>query len=382
MYIAAGGSASLSSSSFGTTTPNTLENGDSQDIYIDSLGTLLLAEKDQSGSTNQYTNVEYVAGSDVFVGCRRGYFGKLFTESNSTLSLPAYNSADFINKFPGVRDCNPSSYGVQSCCSQCEEGKISFSGSHTSCLLCPPGSRSNEDRTECLNCESGTASLGGSASCDNCSPTLGEFSITEGDVVCSRILPGHYFDDDTKKHLACPAGTFSADGASNLAGCAACGGGSFSLASAAYCTMVSSGKNVTFSDGLRVGEEDCLEGMFSTGAKDSCSSCGDGWAPIGADSCVAPGNYWDEVDKDERSCPAGTKSTQGAANLAGCETCRGDGQYSIEAGATTCSVVGAGTSVVKNEDGNGVGVTNCLANYYSTGAKDACSPCDGGHSEP
>ena len=115
--------------------------------------------------------------------------------------------------------------------------KISFSGSLTSYLLCPPGTRSNEDRTECLKCENGTASLGGSASCDNCSPALGEFSINEGDVVCSRILPGHYFDDDTKKHLACPAGTFSADGASNLVGCAPCGEGSFSLASAAYCTI-------------------------------------------------------------------------------------------------------------------------------------------------
>ena len=271
--------------------------------------------------------------------------------------------------------------GVQSCCSQCEEGKISFAGSQTSCLLCPPGTRSNEDYTECLKCVSGTASLGGSASCDNCSPASGEFSTGEGNVVCSRILPGHYFSDNAGQQLPCPAGKFSADGASNADGCTACREGSFSLASAAYCTMVSAGKSVTFSEDVRVGEEDCSEGMFSAGAKDSCSSCGDGWAPVGAASCVAPGKYWDGDNTVERSCPAGTKSTHGADNLAGCEACRGDGKYSVEAGATACRVVGAGKGVVKNEDGNGIGFTKCLANHYSTGASDNCKACAIGHSE-
>ena len=99
IYIAAGCSASLSNATFGS--------NPSQDIYVDSLGTLLLAEKDQSDSTNQFSEVAYAAGSDVFLGCRRGYFGKLITESgSSSSSLPAYNSEAFNNKFPGVTDCN------------------------------------------------------------------------------------------------------------------------------------------------------------------------------------------------------------------------------------------------------------------------------------
>ena len=192
--------------------------------------------------------------------------------------------------------------------------------------------------------------------------------------------PGHYWDGEND--VKCPAGTFSAGGASNISGCVACTGeGKYSAAGAAYCSTVSTGKKVVEEGDLKVGEVNCSEGMFNTGAKDSCSSCGDGWAPVGSSSCVAPGKYWDEDDKVEKSCPAGTKSAHGAANLAGCEACSGAGKYSVEAGATACGVVGAGKSAVKNEDRNGVGFVDCKANTYSTGASDNCTACAGVHSE-
>ena len=121
----------------------------------------------------------------------------------------------------------------------------------------------------------------------------------------------------------------------------------------------------------------CEEGTYSLGGRDVCTICKEGKiSGVGASSCVGcePG-YVVEGNVCE-PCPRGRYAAFG--NLV-CSDC-GNGKYSA-AGAAYCSTVGAGKQIVKM-NGLRVGVSDCEADTFSTGANDTCTLCgDGGHSE-
>ena len=120
----------------------------------------------------------------------------------------------------------------------------------------------------------------------------------------------------------------------------------------------------------RSGVVDCAANTYSTGASDTCTDCSGGHSGAGASSCVStpPGQYWNGTA--DVNCPAGTFSSSGASNLAGCAPCDGSGQFS-PTGSSYCSTAGAGT---KPNDARG-GVENCPPNTFSEGESTTCTGC-------
>jgi len=133
-------------------------------------------------------------------------------------------------------------------------------------------------------------------------------------------------------------------------------------------------------EGLRVDQENCAMNYFSTGAADDCQTCDGGHSDPGSSSCVdtAPGHFYDGTT--DQQCVAGKFSASGAAEESGCVECS-SGKFSAAA-AAYCNTAGAGKMISKVL-GLRVGLEDCGANTFSTGANDVCEVCDeGSHSEP
>ena len=222
----------------------------------------------------------------------------------------------------------------------------------------------------CLSCEEGTYSLGGRDVCTICKEGKISGAGASGCVGCE---PGYVVEGNVCE--PCPKGRYAAFGDSV---CSDCGNGKYSAAGAAYCSTVGAGKRIVKSNGLRVGVSDCEANTFSTGANDTCARCEGGHSEAGSSSCTetAPGYYYDGMT--DRPCVAGKFSASGASSESGCEECV-NGKYSAD-GAAYCSTAEAGKSVVKDGELR-VGLTDCLANTFSTGAEDDCTACEVGHSE-
>jgi len=113
--------------------------------------------------------------------------------------------------------------------------------------------------------------------------------------------------------------------------------------------------------------------------KHTCNECEGSHSESGSSLCVnmSSGYYFNGAI--DRPCIAGRFSASGTNDESGCQEC-GNGKYS-ENGAAYCNTAGAGKRITKDKDNLRVGVEDCGANTFSTGANDDCAVCEGGHSE-
>ena len=305
--------------------------------------------------------------------------------------------------------------GGTSSCTDCQGGKVTTSEAASSCAACAPGSVPNEELTECVSCLVGKYAAFEATSCDDCDgaglfsgagsvycSTAGAgkkpngarsaeencpantFSVGASNTCtdcsgghsgagassCVSTPPGQYWSG--MADVNCPAGKFSENGATNLAGCGACNGsGQFSDAGSAFCSTAGAGKKPNTD---RSGEENCPVDTFSVGASNTCTDCSGGHSNPGSSSCVStpPGQYWSGTA--DVNCPAGTFSENGASSLVGCASCDGPGQFS-PAGSSYCSVVGGGRVPANDRSSFSI----CPKNTFSTGAVNSCTPCQTGH---
>ena len=259
-------------------------------------------------------------------------------------------------------------------CSLCSEGKYSAAGA-AFCITAEAGKKVLfEDglRVNVTDCSINTFSTGATDNCTNCEGGHSD----PGSASCISTSPGYYYDGTTD--IKCPAGKFSATGASDAIGCLSCSNGKYSIPGSAYCSTAEAGKKIYFEGDLRVGVRNCEMNTFSAGAEDECLPCLSGHSDPGSSSCIdtAPGYYYNGTT--DIPCVAGKFSASGAPAEDGCSLCS-EGKYSA-AGAAFCITAEAGKKVLF-EDGLRVNVTDCSINTFSTGATDNCTNCeDGGHS--
>lgn len=183
----------------------------------------------------------------------------------------------------------------------------------------------------------------------------------------------------------CSAGKASIGGSETE--CAACvGNGTYSDTDlATFCKTAKAGYKPTED---RKGEEQCLEGAFSTGGAKDCTACSDGeTSGRGAAGCsrcatCAVGRYMiiscsPITDTTCGDCLAGTSSMGGDATE--CTSCTKAGEYSDTDKANACKLAPAGTKPSANRTFTEL----CPKNHFSIGANDTCTSCpDGGRSKP
>ena len=122
-----------------------------------------------------------------------------------------------------------------------------------------------------MACKSNFFSTGANEVCSSC--PSGSHS-KPGQAACVSTPPGHYWNGT--RDVKCPAGRFSASGATNLTHCKTCGEGSYSEVGAIYCSTVGAGKKVVKVGELRVGASYCDAMTSSIGASDICAPCDGG----------------------------------------------------------------------------------------------------------
>jgi len=269
----------------------------------------------------------------------------------------------YCQKCPASTFAETGAYSLAHCLACDRQGEYSNLGA-TSCKTAGAGFKPNEHRSGTAPCPVNTFSVGATDECTDC---VGGHSREEASS-CVSTPPGYYWNNT--HDVPCPAGTFSADGASSLSLCGECNSsGQFSSEGAAFCSTNGAGTSV---NDHRSDTSRCPANTFSVGATDSCTSCLGGHSKPGSASCIStpPGYYWNSTH--DVACPAGT------AGQGECLACDGNGEYS-KIKAAYCSVTGGGTVPLTNRSG----VEDCPADTYSIGESDACTSCEeGGHSLP
>ena len=281
-----------------------------------------------------------------------------------------------------IHDCVPCEAGKHSVggvneCLTCDatEGKVQGLEGQSSCEYCGAGKKATAGTTNaCLSCQKGEASLGGSNTCSPCDGE-GEYSDVTGGAVCKIAPPGSVPSAARDGTDLCPAGKFSASGASSESGCEECVNGEYSAAGAAYCSTVGAGKQIVKVNGLRVGVSDCEANTFSTGANDTCARCEGGHSEAGSSSCIdtPPGHYFNVTLHIDSPCPAGRFSKTGASNIADCTPCTELGSYSPP-GSAFCLFSPAGHIAASNR----TGTIACPSGSVSGIGQDKCKECEVG----
>jgi hypothetical protein len=168
---------------------------------------------------------------------------------------------------------------------------------------------------------------GGVSNCNFCNPTA--------------TAAGYYYYSVFQSHCECPAGSYSAAGATS---CTSCPSGFYAA------TSVSSSCST------------CPAGRFAATGSSSCSVCGAGTeSASGAASCS--------------DCPAGKYSTGGTSAVPSCTDCVA-GKYQNFDGVSFCISCPAGYYCpLGSLDYSG---NPCSAGKYSGAGGSACAPCLGG----
>jgi hypothetical protein len=244
-------------------------------------------------------------------------------------------------------------------------------------------------RSGCLGNSSGTC-----VACDNAKPENSAYS-TRGDLVsncaweckpqflkqgnscvsdslCSNTIPGNsvYSKNNTPNcDHQCRAGFFGAQ-TDNPAGCSACPAGTYSLQGATVCSDCPAGTYSTMlASPTSMNCVACDAGKYSTAVKASdpsvCTSCTPGTYSATSGASLA---------SQCQGCPAGTASaSSGASSLAACTPC-GAGKYTDTTGNTACANCAVGTFM------NVTGATKCHScspnTFAATTGMTACALCE------
>eukprot|EP00520_Triparma_pacifica_P000598 CAMPEP_0118644850 /NCGR_PEP_ID=MMETSP0785-20121206/7171_1 /TAXON_ID=91992 /ORGANISM="Bolidomonas pacifica, Strain CCMP 1866" /LENGTH=923 /DNA_ID=CAMNT_0006536661 /DNA_START=204 /DNA_END=2971 /DNA_ORIENTATION=- len=262
-------------------------------------------------STAGYVSIAGSNGASICEFCGAGFYADISTHEckecevgkfsiggkNKCEVCPAGTNTNNQVAATACEPCSPGSVTVDNICVQCEKGKYAAFGALTcsecsgegeyaaekgqaACFNAPAGFKpvSETDRTGIVACPPGKYSIGGKTSCTSCK--RGEFS-EEGAVGCSTCTScaaGRYTINTcspTSDTVCgdCLAGTASSGGTSTE--CTACvGNGKYSDTDlASFCKTAKAGFKPTED---RKGEEQCLEGTFSTGGAEECTACGTG----------------------------------------------------------------------------------------------------------
>jgi hypothetical protein len=262
----------------------------------------------------------------------------------------------------------------------------------------------NSERTGAVPCERDTFSIGGRTTCARCPGTsFSNFDLFDGSSTCLQCEPGEYLDKDVDAYWChppkgegwcklhkmtmckkCPIGTYAEEAVESMELCLGCPVGKYSNSlGTSFCTVVAAGHQVTFSEvGLRVGQEQCLSGNYSTGASDYCSVCGSGeFSVAGASRCsfCRPGAYRLFLDDGSLSCspcPRGRFASEAALSIHGCQNCP-QGKFSNKTGgASFCETVVAGFRSNSASAGSRTAQIPCQPGYFSSGNNDTCSSCE------
>jgi len=272
------------------------------------------------------------------------------------------------------------SFGGLQACEDCSgAGEYSVGTKNTVCSIVGPGKKPALNREGSELCPAGRFSTGSVDVCEEC---VGGHSDL-GASSCTATPPGYYWDGT--QDVPCPAGTFSANGASELAGCEDCMGlGEFSAAGAAYCSTNAAG---TKAKADKTGFETCPSNTFSTGATYECTACDASHSEPGSSSCIdtPSGHYWG--GNSDVPCPVGRFSLTGATSITGCLYCVPG--FVSASGSGYCSPCSAGehnntasSKCVECQPGaiSGIAATHCKncekGKYAANAGNDACSFCD------
>ena len=225
---------------------------------------------------------------------------------------------------------------------------------------CPAGTYLSGNT--CTACPAGKYSAAGASSCSTCS--AGTYSAA-GSSTCSSCAAGQYSSAGASSCSNCSAGTYSAAGSST---CSSCPAGKYSSAGASSCLTCTAGYRCPGgSNRIR-----CTAGTYAAAGSSSCTSCSAGYySSAEASSCSA--------------CPAGQFSTAGSSSCSTCPAgyrCPGGsnriqctaGTYA-PAGSSGCYSCPAGTF---SGAGSG-GCSSCTAGTYSTGGASSCTICEAGY---
>jgi hypothetical protein len=228
------------------------------------------------------------------------------------------------------------------------------------CRVCAPGTRVG------VPCYSGYG-YDWDSTCDPCD--AGDFSLLDNSYWCEYCPAGTYSAAGASSCTPCPAGYYSAY--QRMGYCDTCGAGTYSLAGASECTACPDGyyqpnpgsdaciqcsvcsAGTSPAPGGCTGSSDtfcvtvgCAAGEYSSGG--ACISCAAGtYSLAGSTYCIPcqSGSYSGSAMSFCSECSAGTYSLEGASSCTSCAS----GSYSL-AGAGSCIQCG-----------------QCLAGYYRSG---------------
>ncbi|KAJ6248404.1 insulin-like growth factor binding protein [Anaeramoeba flamelloides] len=276
------------------------------------------------------TETEHENGNDVACSkCGKGNY----TMSYNSKSCDLCPEGTYSNKTGAVE------------CVKCRAGTYSNQrgqADNSTCLLCPPGSYSNEGATQCIPCGAGDYNPNnGSASCEKCPPGTynpvngslsisdcldcgpGNFSAYYGSSICSLCSTGSYNPSWRQENcISCPPGTYNEnEGSKSYQNCLSCPiGTSNSYYGRASCDLCSPG---SYNDKVR---------------QTACPSCKSGSVTdsYGATVCqlCSPGYYQEDEDMEYcNQCDYGTYSSNYGS--AYCLECSGN-TYQDEMGQSYC----------------------------------------------
>ena len=241
-------------------------------------------------------------------------------------------------------------------CTVCPTGMTSASGSDalTDCV-CLPAHTETSDGTRCISCDVGTyMDVTGSVDCLACpvgtSSTKGSTEVT--DCTC---LPGYTAASDGVACTACDAGTFKDVKGSTA--CETCRVNSESLSGSVLCL--------------------CSAG-FTDADNEWCASCDAGTfkSVVGSAVCTSCPSHTSGVSKSIEltncKCVAGyTASSDGVA----CTACEA-GTYKVGTGVGECSTCPTGTDSAMGSDK--LTDCTCLSEYSGVWNGRPCTPCEDG----
>lgn len=281
-------------------------------------------------------------------------------------------------------------------CTDCAAGKFQASTRSTACELCPAGSASEavgaSHAATCQLCAAGSFAGPGAARCQLCPVgkyCAGTFGQGEG---------GAGADIDC---LPCPAGTFNSEpGIVDVAQCAACEVGSYSLGGASSCTLCPPG---FFNDDTRATDASackaCPAGTYSLGNVSSCTLCpANTFQPVteaGSEQACVPCpsgsslagstaqancscglGFFGLSVQTCAACPTGATSGLRALGIDDCRCVSGSGRANgTDGGAWTCQPCPVGSAGV-----DGVCEPCKMGSYSAVSASTACDLCPVGMS--
>ncbi len=300
--------------------------------------------------------------------CKAGYYCQYVTDDCNDIPCPEGNRcpAGSQNPIP----CEPGTYSPNSgnaYCSTCKAGNYCASSGMAAQTRCPEGYCCTKD---------GLKGLPGGMNC----------SADGSD--CAIKCPAGYFcafecenEDCTKKRgcttpQACPAGTYSQEGAK---ACIKCPEGKYCPNSATSVPL------------------DCPEGKYCPAGSSEPKGCPNGYycptnskepivCPIGS-YCPAnstthtpcpEGSYTDSVQQTKcQKCGPGSATNVAGTGASNCSLCP-KGTYSTQEANVSCTKCGAGSATGLNRDGAN-DCQECEPGYYSTQEANAlCTPCGRG----